>query len=485
MTKARKSMTLLSLVALVMLALIPLGSVAAQANQVCLVTNASGQINDGTFNQSAFNGMAHAAEDFNLEFSFIETVAAVDFESNIRTCIEEGADILITVGFPMAEVTLDSALEYPDVYFLGVDQFFMDGPPNLVGLQYREDQMGFAVGVMAALMSESGTIGGVYGMEIPPVVKFRNGYEAGARYADPDINILGTYMPSFEDPAGGGEAALSMIGDGADVIFGGGGPTGSGAIVAAAQAGTKVIGVDQDEYFTTFGGGETPGAENIITSAIKRVDNSVYQMIQAVIESPEDFPGGGIFMSDVTNDGVGVAPPNEADVPEEVTDRVQEVLEGLRDGSLVTGVDPISGAMLPFIPEVAAEAGDFTILLQAVEAAGLAETLAEGGPFTVFAPTDAAFEAALDALGLTAEELLEDTDTLTDILLYHVVDGAVLAAQVVELDGEGVTTLQGGEIAISVTAEGVVLNDAAAVVMTDIQARNGVIHVIDSVLLPE
>jgi basic membrane protein A and related proteins len=485
MTKARKSMTLLSLVALVLLALVPLGSVAAQANQVCLVTNASGQINDGTFNQSAFNGMAHAAEDFNLEFSFIETVAAVDFESNIRTCIEEGADILITVGFPMAEVTLDSALEYPDVYFLGVDQFFMGGPPNLVGLQYREDQMGFAVGVMAALMTESGTIGGVYGMEIPPVVKFRNGYEAGARYADPDINILGTYMPSFEDPAGGGEAALSMIGDGADVIFGGGGPTGSGAIVAAAQAGTKVIGVDQDEYFTTFGGGETPGAENIITSAIKRVDNSVYQMIQAVIESPEDFPGGGIFMSDVTNDGVGVAPPNEADVPDEVTDRVQEVLEGLRDGSLVTGVDPISGAMLPFILEVAAEAGDFTILLQAVEAAGLAEALTAGGPFTVFAPPDAAFEAALDALGLTAEELLEDTDTLTDILLYHVVEGAVLAAQVVELDGESVPTLQGTEIAISVTEDGVVLNDAVAVVATDIQARNGVIHVIDGVLLPE
>ena len=157
---------------------------------------------------------------------------------------------------------------------------------------------------------------------------------------------------------------------------------------------------------------------------------------------------------------------------------------GLATLGLVAG--PASAQTEPSIAEIAAgdTEGTFDTLVAALGAADLADTVADcsAGPFTVFAPTNDAFAAALTALGLTAEQLLADTETLTDILLYHVVSGEVLAADVVTLDSA--TTLQGGDIMIAVEGSTVVLNDSVNVTGTDIEACNGVIHVIDGVLLP-
>ena len=138
------------------------------------------------------------------------------------------------------------------------------------------------------------------------------------------------------------------------------------------------------------------------------------------------------------------------------------------------------------IVDTAVAAGDFTTLAAALTAAGLVDTLKGPGPFTVFAPTDAAF-AALPAG--TVDELLKDpSGQLTQILTYHVVAGKVMAADVVKLDGQKVATVQGGELTIKVTGGKVALVDAAGnsvnVVTTDVAASNGVIHVIDGVLMP-
>jgi len=130
------------------------------------------------------------------------------------------------------------------------------------------------------------------------------------------------------------------------------------------------------------------------------------------------------------------------------------------------------------------ETPEFTVLVEALTAANLVDALSGPGPFTVFAPTDAAFGALLEQLGMTKEELLANTDLLTSVLTYHVVSGAYLAADVVGLDGQEVETLNGAPISIAVQDGGVVLNGDVNVVTTDIQASNGVIHVIDKVLLP-
>jgi transforming growth factor-beta-induced protein len=160
------------------------------------------------------------------------------------------------------------------------------------------------------------------------------------------------------------------------------------------------------------------------------------------------------------------------------------------DGAVATGApdteEPAEEASADepgTIVEVAAAGEDFTTLVAAVQAAGLVETLSGDGPFTVFAPTDEAFAAALDALGLTAEELLGDTELLTSVLTYHVIAGEVPASQVVTLDGESVATVNGAEVTIGVDGDAVTVNDAN-VVAVDVAASNGVIHVIDAVLLP-
>ena len=144
--------------------------------------------------------------------------------------------------------------------------------------------------------------------------------------------------------------------------------------------------------------------------------------------------------------------------------------------------DTTDAAATGTIVDVATDAG-FTTLVAAVEAAGLVETLSGPGPFTVFAPTDEAFAAALESLGVTAEELLADTEKLTSILTYHVIAGEVPSSTVVTLDGQTATTVNGADVTISVDGEAVMVNDAD-VTQVDIPASNGIIHVIDSVLLP-
>ncbi|RMF81617.1 MAG: BMP family ABC transporter substrate-binding protein [Chloroflexi bacterium] len=339
----RKLVHVVMLLALV-LSIVPVAVVSAQGDvsSVCLVTDV-GRVNDGTFNQFAFDGMTRAVEDFNLDSTFIETQAPTDYESNIATCINEGFDIIVTVGFTLADATRAAAEANPDRWFIVVDTDFAEPLPNLVGLQFRDDQAGFMAGVLAALMSESGTVAGIYGIAIPPVVRFRHGYEQGVAYANAtfgtDVEVLGVYIDDFQAPDRGASAAEQFIGEGADVIFGAGGPTGSGGILRASQEGIKVIGVDQDEYFTTFGGGETPGAENLISSAIKRVDIGVYDMIAAVVNG-EGFPENSVHIVEAANQGIDIAPPHDADVPQEVLDILQMIKAQLESGELETGVDP-------------------------------------------------------------------------------------------------------------------------------------------------
>ncbi len=190
-----------------------------------------------------------------------------------------------------------------------------------------------------------------------------------------------------------------------------------------------------------------------VTTADVMASNGIIHVIDTVLMPPAD----GDDMSDET-----------AEMSEEMS---EEMTGDMTEESLGSIVD------------VAVEAGSFTTLVAAVQAAGLEETLATGGPFTVFAPTDEAFAAALEALDLTAEELLADTETLTSILTYHVVDGEVPAGTVVTLDGQSVETLNGASVDVTVDGDTVMVNDAT-VVAVDVAADNGIIHVIDTVLLP-
>jgi basic membrane protein A len=306
---------------------------AESGKKVGLVTDV-GKVDDKTFNQFAYEGMTRAAKEFGLEVTYIETQQPTDYEKNIQTFAEEGYQMIVTVGFMLTDATLKMAGQYPDVKFAGVDQFYAEPLPNTMGLLFSEDQSAFVVGALAALMSKSGVIGCVAGMEIPPVIKFRKGYENGAKYINPKIKVLGVYIDSFTAPDRGKAAAEAQIAEGADVIFGCGGPTGSGGIVAAMEKKVWGIGVDQDEYYTTMGGGPAP---YLLSSAMKRVDNAVYSAIKAFADGSFE---GGHYLGTAKNGGIGYAPFHDAEskVSKSVKSKLDQIMKKLADGSLETGV---------------------------------------------------------------------------------------------------------------------------------------------------
>lgn len=317
------------------------GPGSGEGIRVGLVTDV-GRVNDGTFNQFAYEGLQRAQQELGVEIDFIETQQPTDYDRNLDQFASQGYDVVIGVGFLMGDAIQAAASRYPDVNFAIVDFAYEAPPENLKGLVFREDQAAYMVGAMAALMSESGTIGVVGGEEIPPVQRLVEGYRAGAnaiaQEAGGSINVQEVYIPSFTDPARGAEAARSQIAEGADVIFGAGGQTGSGAIQAAAQEGVWVIGVDQDEYNTTFNGGSVAGADRLITSALKRVDNAVYSVVEDVVNGTFN---NELYVGTAENGGVDYAECHDAcdAIPQEVLTRVEEIKQGLADGSIETGVE--------------------------------------------------------------------------------------------------------------------------------------------------
>jgi basic membrane protein A len=308
---------------------------APLAIKVGLVTDV-GRVNDRSFNQSAWMGVQNYAAAAGLgegDFRYIETQAPTDYADNIQQFIDAGFPVIVTVGFALGEATITAAKANPDIYFIGVDQFQTETLPNVVGLVFHEDQAGFLAGALAASLTKSGTIAAVLGTDlIPPVVAYKEGYEAGARYINPDINIISTYHPgelsqAFIDPEWGAATARQAMDQGADVVFGAGGQTGNGALQeAATEPGLYCIGVDTDQWDTL-----TAAHPCLVSSAMKLITPAIEQLI--VTAADGSFTGGNFYGS------AGLAPFHdfEDQVPQEVKDKLAEIDAGLKDGSITTG----------------------------------------------------------------------------------------------------------------------------------------------------
>jgi basic membrane lipoprotein Med (substrate-binding protein (PBP1-ABC) superfamily) len=312
--------------------------------RVGLVTD-GGRVDDGSMNQGVYQGMLRAGEEFAVETNFIETVQTGDFEKNVETFVNAGYDMIVTVGPLMAETTRAMAEANPHVSFVAVDVVYDAAPGNLRGLAFREDQMGFLAGALAGLTSESQTVGVVAGVDTPATRRLRSGYESGVRHVCAECTVLAIALDSSTDPARGRTAALSQTAEGADVIFGVGGTTGSGAVLGATQQEVWAIGVDQDEYYTTFETGTVDGSDRLLSSAVKRADNAIYSVIK---DSVLGVPNPGARLFDASLAGVDLAPFHEAEsaVSDEIKGQLAEVLRMLASGELDTGVDPLTGEQL-------------------------------------------------------------------------------------------------------------------------------------------
>jgi basic membrane protein A and related proteins len=300
---------------------------------VGLVTDV-GEVDDKSFNQSAWEGVQLAVTELGAFSKYVETKDAKDYASNIGLFADKNYDVIVTVGFAMGDATLAAAAEYPEINFIGVDQGQWGGEvANVAGLIFPEDKAGFLAGALAAQVSETGTIAAVLGTDlVPPVVAFKEGYEAGALYINPDINLISTYHPggmdvAFTDPEWGATTAKQAIDQGADVVFGAGGKTGNGALIEiASHEGVYCIGVDTDQWETV------PEAHPcLITSAMKLITPGVFGLIQASVAG--EFPGGNYFGTT----GLAGFHDFDADVPQEVKDKLAEIDAGLLDGSISTG----------------------------------------------------------------------------------------------------------------------------------------------------
>lgn len=307
--------------------------------EIGLVTDV-GRVNDRSFNQSAWEGVEQAAETLGIpeeNIRYIETQAPTDYADNIQQFVDAGYDVIVTVGFALADATVEAATNNPDIYFIGVDQFQGDVLPNLAGLIFSEDKSGFLAGVLAAELSETGTIASVLGTDlVPPVVAFGTGYENGARHANPDINVITTYHPggldiAFVDPEWGAATAAQALDQGADVVFGAGGLTGNGALQEVASRVTEdsqlyCIGVDTDQWETV------PAAHPcLVSSAMKLITPGVVELVR--LASIGEFPGGN-YVGEVS-----LAPFHdfEETIPQELKDLLDTIRAGLEDGSIETG----------------------------------------------------------------------------------------------------------------------------------------------------
>ncbi len=308
---------------------------------VGLVTDV-GKINDKSFNQSAWEGVQKSQADGVADVvQFIETSDAKDYAKNIAQFGDAGYDVIVTVGFGLGEATAAAAATYPNVRFIGVDQFQAETVAGVSGLNFPEDNAGFLVGALAAMMSESHKIGAVCGTDVvPPVWRFGEGYKAGAAYADEKngttTEVFVVYHSdvgfdkTFTDPEWGAQTAKSMMDQGADAVFGCGGLTGNGAITAAAQAGAYAIGVDTDQYLTL-----PEAAPRMLSSAMKLITPGVADLIKAAKEG--SIADGNVFGA------AGYAPFHDLDssVPAEVKTMMEEINKGLLDGSIKTNVAPV------------------------------------------------------------------------------------------------------------------------------------------------
>jgi len=292
---------------------------------------------DKSFNDGAYLGAERAEKELGVHVRFIEPGEGSDRESGLRLLAAEGMDLVVGIGFIFTDDLTQLAKEYPHTDFAGVDFSVatdstgkvIPPPPNLAALKFREEQGSYLVGALAALVSKTGKVGFVGGMDSPLIQKFEVGYQAGVKKVCPKCTVLSQYAgvtpEAFRNPGKGKEIALSQYQQGADVIFHASGSTGLGVFEAARQTGKLAIGVDADQY------NEAPGY--VLTSMVKGVDNAVYDTIKRVKEGRFH---GGIYEYGLAEGGVGyVYDANNAKlIPDSVRARVEQLKQQIISGQI-------------------------------------------------------------------------------------------------------------------------------------------------------
>jgi basic membrane protein A len=253
---------------------------------------------DKSFNEAAYHGAERFKQETGIAYRDFEVTNEAQREQALRTMARRGAPIVVAIGFSQASGMEKVAREFPSTKFTIIDAVVE--LPNVQSVVFKEHEGSFLVGMAAAMASKTGKIGFVGGMDIPLIRKFALGYEEGARYVNPRIevfqNMTGTTPAAWNDPTRGGELARSQFDRGADVVYAAAGATGLGVLQAARDKGRLAIGVDSNQNHIH------PGA--VLTSMIKRVDLAVYEALRTARDGTWK---AGLRNLGVAEGGVGYA----------------------------------------------------------------------------------------------------------------------------------------------------------------------------------
>ena len=289
--------------------------------KIGIVTDVGG-VNDGSFNQSAWAGLSKAADELGFQASYLESHTDADYKPNIETYVDEDYDMIICIGYALADALKDESTANPDVKFAIVDDASLADASNVTSLMFEQAQASYLVGYVAGKTTKTNTVGIVLGMATDLMNQFGYGYVAGAIDANPDCKVLQNNANSFADTAAGKTAANNMVAQGADVIFHAAGGTGLGVIDGCKEAGIWAIGVDSDQ--------SSIAPETILTSAMKRVDNAVYDVAKATVEGTVQ---AGVKTYTLADAGVDLAPTTD-NIDPAVLAEVQDVKQQIVDGKI-------------------------------------------------------------------------------------------------------------------------------------------------------
>lgn len=306
--------------------------------KACQVTDTGG-VDDASFNETAWAGALRAQDELGVEAVVLESQQQADYERNINAFIEEGCDIIITVGFLLGDATAAAAEQNPEQKFAIVDYAYDPSYDNVLGLVFATDEAAFLAGYAAAGATQTGVVGTFGGLQIPTVTVFMDGFAMGVQYYNEqkgtDVEVVGwdpgtqtgLFTGNFESLDDGRAMAETLMGEGADIIMPVAGPVGLGAAAAAQEASdVYIIGVDTDWTVSA------PEYSAItFTSVMKNMDVAVFEAIESVVN---DTYQAGLFVGTLENDGVALAPFHElegmvsSELQAELDDLQQEIIAG-------------------------------------------------------------------------------------------------------------------------------------------------------------
>jgi basic membrane protein A len=308
---------------------------------------ATGGLGDGSFNDQAQQGLQQAEEELGITYEESQPEDNSDFAPMQEQFAQDGSyDLVNCIGFAQKDALTTNAEDFPDQKWTIIDD--QVDSDNVASYGFTEETGSYLVGQMAAMLTQrefsagagetapdSTTVGFVGGIESPLIKKFEGGFQAGVKDTDENIEVLSSYVGSFNDPSAGQSQARSMYDSGADIVYHASGATGVGVFRAAQDLGRFAIGVDRDQSVT-----QPDFSDVILSSMVKRVDTAIFNAVEAVDQG--EFNGGEVTRLGLEDEGIAVVYGDElgSDIPQDVKDAVSDSREAIIAGDIDVPTEP-------------------------------------------------------------------------------------------------------------------------------------------------